>query len=317
MAVYFFYGEEEFNIEKEIGKFKKKLDPNFLEMSYQKYNNPRFADFIAALRSRPMMFGAMLLVIDILGYFSAALEDNQIKEISCALEDNSEDTDIILTAILPRGEGKKLDSRKKLFKLLSKYNAREFAPIPSYKTAELGNWINKQGKGIKLTPEAVNALISQAGNNLRQIDAELDKLQLYAYPKNTVTPDMVREICISEEDLFAFSDFLMQNEKDKALLEYRKLLDKKYPLEIVSTLQNMLRKWILLKSNKGRLSAFELSKQAGMHEYAVKLTMQKLGKITLKELVKLKQNITDAEYRIKSGLVADVENEIENAVIFR
>ena len=53
MAVYFFYGEEDFNIEKEIENLKKSLDKNFLEMSFKTCDNPKFADLIAILRTQP------------------------------------------------------------------------------------------------------------------------------------------------------------------------------------------------------------------------------------------------------------------------
>ena len=46
MAVYFFYGEEDFKIEQEVEKLKGTLDPNFLEMSFKIYDNPKFADLI-------------------------------------------------------------------------------------------------------------------------------------------------------------------------------------------------------------------------------------------------------------------------------
>lgn len=315
MAVYFFHGEEDFNIEKEIEKLKKNLDKNFLEMSFKTYDNPKFADLIAILRSQPMMFGKMLIIINCLDYFSKTFEDKELKEISEALENNNDNLDIVFVAILPRGEGKKLDSRKKLFKTLTKYNAKEFQTIPTYKVAELEDWIKKQGKskGIKFEPDALTAIISQIGNNLRQIDAELEKLKLFIYPKDTVTAGMVKEMCISNEDLFAFSDFLMENQKDQALLEYRKLLEKRYPLEILSTLQTMLRRWITLKAKAQECSSFELAKLTGMHEYVVKLNLQKLKKTSLKDLVKLKQNLTEAEFRIKSGQAFNIENEIENA----
>ena len=296
MAVYFFYGEEDYNIEQEIGKLKKGLDKNFLEMSFKTYDNPKFPDLISILRSQPMMFGKMLIVINCLDYFSKSFEDKEIKEIENALEGNNENLDIVFVAQLPRNEGKKLDSRKKFFKLLKKFNSMECPLIPTYKTAELESWIIKQG------------------NNLRQIDGELDKLKLFAYPNDTVTVPMVREICISNEDLFAFSDFLMENQKDRALLEYRKLLDTRYPLEILSTLQTMLRRWIILKAKAQSATPMELSRMTGMHEYVVKLNLQKLKKTNLKDLVRLKENLTDAEYRIKSGLAFDVEKEVENAL---
>lgn len=314
MAVYFFYGEEDFNIEAEVEKLKSSLDKNFLEMSFKVYDNPKFPDLISVLRTQPMMFGKMLVVIKCLDYFSKAFEDKEIKEITNALEDNNDNLDIVFVAQLPRDEGKKLDSRKKFFKLLSKYNAKEFATIPTYKTAELEAWIKKQAqsKKLKVTQDALTAIISQIGNNLRQINNELEKLQIITYPDFVVSADIVKENCISNEDLFAFSDYLMLGEKDKALKEYRKLLDKKYCLEIVSTLQTMLRRWITLKAMSGE-STFELAKVTGMHEYVVKLTLQKLKNASLKDLVKLKENITEAEYRIKSGQALNPEAEIENA----
>ena len=316
MAIYFLYGEEDYNIEQEIGKLKKGLDKNFLEMSFKTYDNPKFPDLISILRSQPMMFGKMLVVINCLDYFSKTFEDKEIKEIEKALDDNNENLDIVFVAQLPRNEGKKLDSRKKFFKLLAKHNAKECAVIPTYKTAELESWIIKQGKskGLKFEKDALTAIIAQIGNNLRQIDGELDKLKLFVYPKDNITAGMVKEICISNEDLFAFSDYLMENEKDKALLEYRKLLETRYPLEILSTLQTMLRRWIILKAKAQSSSAFELAKLTGMHEYVVKLNLQKLKKTNLKYLVKLKQNLTEAEYRIKSGQAFDVEKEVENAL---
>lgn len=315
MAVYFFYGEEDFNIEQEIEKLKKGLDKNFLEMSFKTYDNPKFPDLISILRTQPMMFGKMLVVINCLDYFSKTFDDKEMKQIAEALEENNDNLDIVFVAQLKRDEGKKLDSRKKFFKTISKYNAQEFAVIPTYKTVELEGWIVKQAKAKKLKMDtgAATAMISQIGNNLRQLDTELDKLQLMAYPQNVVTPDMVKEICISNEDLFAFSDYLLEGKKDLALREYRKLLEKKYCMEIVSTLQTMLRRWIILKAKSSECTPMELSRLTGQHEYVVKLTLQKLKKTNLKDLVKLKQNITEAEFKIKSGQAPNAEAEVENA----
>ena len=115
---------------------KKTLDKNFLEMSFKTYDNPKFAELISLLRSQPMMFGKMLIVINCLDYFSKTFDDKEMKEIASALENNDENLDIVFVAQLPRDEGKKLDTRKKFFKTLAKYNSKEFATIPTYKTAE-------------------------------------------------------------------------------------------------------------------------------------------------------------------------------------
>ena len=315
MAVYFFYGDEEYNIEQEVLKLKKGLDKNYLDMSFKSYDNPNFADLISIIRTQPMMFGKMLVVIKCKDYFSKAFEDSEIKQIEEALSLNNDSVDLVFVAELPRNEGKKLDSRRKLFKLLSKYNAKEFPTIPTYKTAELEAWIKKQGKDLQFSSDSLTALISQVGNNLRELNGEIEKLKLFIYPNKKVTKEMVEELCISNEDLFAFSDYLMQGKKDKALLEYRKLLDKKYCLEIVAALQTMLRRWIILKAKSKECTPTELSRLTGLHEYVVKLNLQKMKNIRLKYLTDLKTNLTDVEFKIKSGEALNPEQEIEKILL--
>lgn len=315
--IYFFYGEEDFNIDLEVEKLKKELDPNFLEMSYKTYDHPKFPDLISILRSQPMMFGKMLIVIECVKYFSETFDDKEIKQITEALEDNNENLDIVFTAKLPRDEGKKLDSRRKLFKLLVKQKSKEFPTIPTYKP-ELASWINNQAKiyKLKLTPDAVSTLISMVGNNLRQLDSEIQKLTISVYPKDTAGDKDVREICTNNEDLFALSDALMQMDYETALLEYKKLLDKDHPIKILATLQTMTRRWVTLKAN-AKASPFELLKLTGMNEYVIKLTLQKMKNTTLRDLVTLKKNLTTCEYRIKSGQALDVEREVANAFLVR
>ena len=69
----------------------------------------------------------------------------------------------------------------------------------------------------------------------------------------------------------------------------------------------------MIKAKASELTPFELGKLTGQHEYVVKLTMQKLKKTNLKDLVQLKKNLTDAEFKIKTGQAFSVEDEVENA----
>src|SRR5574344_261845 len=178
MSVYFFYGDEDFNIEAEIKKLKKKLlDKNFASMNFKTADNPSFADLITYLRTQPMMFGNQMIVIDCQTYFSKAFEDSQIKEISDALEHNVESLCIIFRAILPRNEGKKLDSRKKIYKTITKFaQCQEFPTFKTYKIQELTNWINKEAKlsGITLEKDATLAMIENIGNNLDRKSTRLN-----------------------------------------------------------------------------------------------------------------------------------------------
>ena len=69
MAVYFYYGDEDFNIEQAINEKKNKLDKNFLAMNYKRVDNPDFPTLINVLRTQGMMFGNMLIVINCTKYF--------------------------------------------------------------------------------------------------------------------------------------------------------------------------------------------------------------------------------------------------------
>ena len=321
--IYFFYGEEEFNISNEIKKFKSKLDKDFIEMSYKFFNNPKFPDLVAAVKSQPMMFGKMLIEINCLSYLSGktaddkGFDDKQLAQLTEALDSCSDNVDVIFVAQIPPDSQKKIDKRKKFFKLLSKYNAQEFVQIPSYKTAELEAWIKNQAKtkDLKLTDEIASTILIQIGSNLRMLDSELEKLKIYAGEK-PITKEMVKEICVTNEDLFVFADYLICDEKVKAMEEFQKLLVKKHPLEILSVLHTLLHGKIQIKANASKYSADEIAKIINMHPYRVKLEMQKLKNVSLKNLVKLKENLTNAEYRIKSGQATmDVEREVEYAIL--
>lgn len=333
MGIYFFYGDEEYLIEKELNKFRSKLDKNFSEMNFVTYNELTYPDLISVLRTQPMMFGKMMIVIytrNLLAekgskkqsLFSAGLDDNQLKEIESALEGNIENNnemlDIFFVEQFSKSDKKKKpDSRKKIFKIISKYNTQEFASIPTYKTAELGNIINKMAKEkkIKITADAVETLIICKGNNLREFDIELDKLQLMAYPDTTITKSMVEEMTTSNEDIFNLVDYTMLQEHGKALLEVRRLLETKYPMEIIAPLQTMLKRAIYIKLNSKDKSYAEIGRKLNIHEFVVQKTLEKLRKIPVKNLVELKKHLTEAEYRIKKGLSVDAEEELENAIV--
>lgn len=320
MAVYFYYGDEDFNIDLEIEKHRAKLNQDFIALSYQNFDNPEYSELITALRTPPMMFGDMLVVINADKYFLSQknfFEDSELDDIEDALKNNPESLNIIFVVKLPRDEGKKLDSRRKLYKILSKYNTQEFAAFKTYKTADISAWIKnhaKKNKDLVINEDAIELLIEQLGSNLRQFDSELDKLKLIAHPQKTVTRKMVEEISFSNQDLFNITELIMKNQKDKALLEFQKLTDKKHPLEILAAIQTMLRKWIILKT-KASAPSIELSKLTGMHEFVVKQTLTKLKNTKLGDLVTLKQNLFEVECKIKSAEALDIISEVEIALI--
>lgn len=320
MAIYFFYGAEDFNIDLEIEKRKSLLNQDFISMNYQVLDNPEYSELITALRTPPMMFGEMLIIINSEEYFFSKknfFEDSELKDIEDALNNNPESLNVVFVVKLPRDEDKKIDSRKKLFKILNKYNVQEFQPYKSYKIADISAWVRnhaKKHKDLTLNNDALDLLVEQIGNNLREFDVELDKLKLMAYPEKLVTKQMVEDISISNQDVFHITDLYIKNQKGKALLEFKKLTDKKFPLEILAVMQTVLKKWITIKT-KQNTSTFELSKLTGWHEFVVKENIKKLKDVKVLDLINLKQNLFNVECKIKSAEALDIISEVEVALI--
>lgn len=328
MGIYFFYGNEDYLIDKELKKFRDKLDKNFSEMNYVVYDSLTYLDLISVLRTQPMMFGKMMIVINTRKLFSVgmkresllsyALEDNQIKEIESALESNNDMLDIFFVEkYLKDDDKKKPDTRRKIYKVLSKYTTQEFASIPTYRTTELSNIITTMAKEkkIKITPDAIIKLIELKENNIREFDTELDKLQIFAYPEKTITKSMVDQICTSNQDLFKLTDLIMKKQYGEALFELKQMLNTSHPLEILAPLQTMLKKWIFIKLNYKNMSGDEIARKIGMNPYQVKITHEKLKNTKAKDLVDLRLRVTKAEYNIKTGHVYSPQEELENAII--
>ena len=321
MSLSFFYGDEDYLMEQEIKKQKEKLlDKNFSAMNFKSLSNLSYLDFISVLQTQPMMFGAQMIVIDVENFFSSySFEDNQIEELKKTLENIPETLHIIFTLKFERNSNSKPDSRKKIYKVLSKYtNMTEFVSIPAYKTDELLNFINKEAKknNVIIEKQAAIKLLEQVRNNLRELAKEIEKLVLIAYPKNKITEGMVKENCITNEFIFDMADKLFVGKKVTALKEFKKLCEKQHPLEILSALQTTLQQSIIIKLNEKKMSPMEIAKLAGIKsDYIVKLKMQTLKSSNLKSLVNLKCNLTNAEYKIKSGEALDVQSEIENALL--
>ena len=318
MGVYFFYGEEDYLIDIELKKYRDKLDKSFSDMNYKVYGKLPYPDLISVLRTSGTMFGKIMIVINCFEMLSENYEDKQIEEISEFLKNNSEAVDIFFVArYLSDDKRKKPDSRRKIFKLLSQFNKQEFASIPTYKTAELSKIIVNmaKSKGISLENEAISVLIDNLGNNLRGFDMELDKLQLLAYPQTHVNAKMIEEITVGNQDLFKLTDYITEGKKEKALIELRRLLTKKHPLELLAPVQTILKKRIYLKLNSKTMDFKQLGQKTGLHEYVVKKTLEAMKNVKPAVLVHLRENLARAEYKIKSGLAYNLAEELENAII--
>ena len=321
MAVFLFYGQEEYLMEKEIKKLKNELlDASFLSMAYKILDNPPYNALMECIQSAPLMFGNTLSLINLDKYLignKLSLDDKQIESIDFALKNISDSVNIIFVCKIPRDEYKKPDSRKKFYKTLSKYaQVREFVQFKNY-DKQLPIEIQKMAKAKDLTisSDNIGLFIEQLGVNLTLLDSELEKLKIALYPKKIIDSEAIKKYCTSSEDVFILSDLIIQGNKNEILKQYNLLTEKKHPLEIFSVLQSNFQCYIFIKNYERTMSLADIAIRVKRPEFVVQQIQKKLSKISMEKLIDIKQKLTRAEYKLKSGQSVSGEMVLELAIL--
>lgn len=317
MAVFLFHGQEEYFIDKEIKKLKGELlDSSFISMAYKFFDNPPFTTLLECVQSAPLMFGNTLSVIYVEKYLvgnKLSFDDKQVECLDAALSAISPSVNIIFVCKIPRDENKKPDSRKKIYKTLSKYSqVREFAQYKNSDT-RLPVEIQKMAKEMDLTlsSNCTEELIKQLGVNLTLIHSEFEKLKTAIHPKKIVDVEAIKKYCTSSEDVFVLADLIVRGDKNEILKQYNLLIEKKHPLEIFAVLQRNIQQFIFIKNYEKKMRIADIGVKIKLPEYVVKKIQEKLRKTSLDKLIKIRENLIDVEYKIKTGQVVSPETALE------
>ena len=321
MAVFLFYGQEDFLMDKEIKKLKSELlDTSFMSMAYKMYDNPPFQTLLECVQSAPLMFGNTLSLIYFDKYLignKASFDDKQIESLDYALANISPSVNIIFVCKIPRDEQKKPDSRKKLFKTLSKYSqVREFVQFRTY-DKQLSSEIQKMAKEKDLTisSDSIATLIEQLGVNLTLFDSELEKLKVAIHPNKMIDSASIKKYCTSVDDVFILADLIIDGNKNEVLKQYNLLTERKHPLEIFAFLQTNFQKFVVIKNYEKRMSAADIGAKLRLHEFIVKKTQEKLRKTSLEKLIQIRENLINVEYKIKTGKTVSSETALEMVLL--
>ena len=326
--LFFFWGQEDFLINSEIEKLKEKnIDKNFETMSYKKLYDPDFEDVINAVKSVPMMFGNVMHVIDVNKFFlssekTASDKDNTaddwaLKQFEEALQNKSPKNIVVLRCVIPLDSKKKVDTRKKIYKITSKYaNEKQF---PLYRDFDkyLPDIISKIGEkhGLKLSDKTIKVIVEQMGTYLGIINSELQKLAITIYPETSPKVDDIQNICTKKDDVFTILEKIFRGNKDTALFELKKVLEKNSIQEVMGAIQYSLRNLVLIKLYFQKLGKFGVAQKMHIPEFIVEKNYNMLSNVTGTELLNLKNKLLKVEYAMKTGECINPETALEMALM--
>lgn len=312
MPGFFFYGKEDFDIDFEVEQIKKQnLDTKFASINQKIINNPDFATLQSALLTASLMNIKSVVIINCENLFKDSssekfsFSDKQIKEIENSLKQIPQSLFVVFVCKIEREFSKKIDKRKKLFKIFSNnLVSKEFNEYRNY-DFQLVKRVESLAKNfnMKFEKNAIEFLIRHSGVNLRVLNSEIEKISLIIYPESLIKIEHIKRFLNSNEEIFNLIDYILKKDVDKMFNLIDSSLAKRHPLELVATLQNSLSSLIYIKKYSKTMQPSEISQKIGLHEYVVKLNIGKIKNISLDNLVNLKLNLVEAENEIKKGTI--------------
>ena len=291
--VYLLYGTKNFQIEEEIKKISKNID----EMNISKYdlNNDLLSLALEDAKTISLFGDKKIVIVDNANMFTGTTSKDS-EEIENYLNQINENTILIFIV-----HNDKLDSRKKITKLIKeKGKIKEFND-----ELDSVSLVRKLFKNYNIEYNTIKLLIDRVGNNPLILQNEINKIKIYKDNDKNITNEDILNLTtkLIEIDIFKLIDYIVKNDKEKALeLYYEMLKMNEEPIKIVVILANQFR--IMYQSKellKKGYSEKDIASILKIHPYRVKLAIQNSRNYTSETLLKYLNDLANIDIGIKTG----------------
>ena len=223
-------------------------------------------------------------------------------------------------SILVLAFNENIDKRKKIYKSSQKsgvvFESKKIYENQVYK------WIEDQCAlmSLNLHPNSIKIISDFTGNDLSQIDNELEKLKLNSKKEQIITPDEVENIIgfSKEYNFFELTKVIGKNDLNKTLeiVSYMSKNSKKYPVHlIVATVYSFFNRLFIYHSIDNKKEA---SKILGINPYFIEEYRQASAIYPMKRISKIFGYLLEADKRSK-GIDFDATNNeaILNDLVYK
>ncbi len=301
---YLFEGEEDYLKQEALKKLKERIIlPDYEDFNYEKLSalNVDAVQIIESVSTLPFKGKYRLVVVDAVDKWS---EKDQ-RTLASYLENTVKSSCLVcLTG--------KFDRRRKLYQELQK-NGKVVSFYPLW-DEEIIDWIQEriEKEGKEIDPEALIYLRERIGNDLQNLNQEIEKLIIFTHPARIIKKEDVEKVAGEGKGLGVFDLMGAIREKDlaRALPILSQLLEKgEKPSRIHSLIVHEVRSLLRIKGRKRRLSPQEAcSIIFGPRNYYPRFYtdlanhyLQTAKKFSLSELIADYEDLVEAEASIKTG----------------
>ena len=198
---------------------------------------------------------------------------------------------------------------KQIFLFLTKKSADKIHYCQKFfllKDSELRQWIEQEvdkQKG-KINPLAVNCLAQLVGNDLWQMNNEINKLIAFCFPKEITIQDVNFVVNKNlDKDIFNLTNALGRKDKARALSLLEEQLTEGTKADyLLKMLVYQFRILLLLKDTN--LDIYTLAKRFIINPYAIRKSEPLVNNFSLEELKKIYQGLLQIDLQSKIGSIS-------------
>ena len=297
--VYLLFGEEAYLKHQYKRKLKQALVASDDTMNFSSFEgkdtNPKA--IIDLAETLPFFADRRLILIENSGFFK-----NSCEELAEYMPQIPETTHFIFVE-------DEIDKRSKLYKAVK--NAGKIVEFTSQTEELLTRWvltrIKKEGKNI--TGSVMQLFLNKVGNDMGNIDRELEKLLCYCMEKEVIEAADVEAVTTEQttNKVFDMVNAIAEHNQRKALDLYYDLLTlKEPPMRIMYLISRQFQILLNIKDMSGKgFDNAAMAKNAGIPPFAVRRNLSQAKGFTMQQLKQAIRDGVDYEEAVKTGRMND------------
>ena len=298
-SVYLLCGEEAYLKKQYKDKLKRAMADPDDSMNFSAYEgkgiNPK--EVIDLAETLPFFADRRVILIENSGFFKNSCED-----LAEYMPQVPETTHFIFVE-------DEIDKRSKLYKAVK--NAGKIVEFTSQTEELLTRWvltrIKKEGKNI--TGSVMQLFLNKVGNDMGNIDRELEKLLCYCMEKEVIEAADVEAVTTEQttNKVFDMVNAIAEHNQRKALDLYYDLLTlKEPPMRIMYLISRQFQILLNIKDMSGKgFDNAAMAKNAGIPPFAVRRNLSQAKGFTMQQLKQAIRDGVDYEEAVKTGRMND------------
>ena len=199
----------------------------------------------------------------------------------------------------------KVDARKKSYKLFK--DNFKVIEVDKVDSSNINDYvINRiKDRGYKIDSINVDYFISKVGNDINNINNELEKLFVYKESDKKILREDIDLLVFDNIDnvIYEFTNAILDNDYEKIKVMYDKfVLDNVSVDYLIATIAGSFRNYLIIKllSNKN-MNNFEIANIIGKKEFFVKKSLDRLYRYTVSDLEGYINKLAMIDRNIKNG----------------